>query len=100
MFGLGLPELIIILVVVVIFFSGGEKLTEIARSLGRVTGEFKKGKEDIESEIISQDKLSELSRGLGRFSGELKKSKEEIGKAVASAKDELRSVKIPINKKG
>jgi len=51
MFGLGLPEVVIILVVVVIFFFGGEKLSELARGLGRFTGEFSKGKAEIEKEI-------------------------------------------------
>jgi len=99
MFGLGLPELIIILVVVVIFFSGGEKLSEIARGLGRFTGEFKKGKEEMGKESEGGEKLSEIARGLGRFTGEFKKSKTEMEEVITNAKEELRSVKIPINKK-
>lgn len=51
MFGLGLPEIIVILVVIVVFFFGGEKISEIARGLGRFTGEFKKGQEEMEREI-------------------------------------------------
>ncbi len=56
MFGLGLPEIAIILVIVVIFFFGGEKISEIARGLGRFTGEFKKGKEEMEREIRKTEK--------------------------------------------
>ena len=51
MFGLGFPELAIILVVVVIFFFGGEKISEVARGLGRFSGEFQKGKAEMEEEI-------------------------------------------------
>lgn len=51
MFGLGLPEIVLILLVVVILFFGGGKVTEFAKSLGRVTGEFKKGKKDVEREL-------------------------------------------------
>lgn len=56
MFGLGFPELAIILVVVVVFFFGGSKISEIARGLGRFTGEFKKGKEEMEKEIRKAEK--------------------------------------------
>ena len=51
MFGLGLPEIIIILVAVAVFFFGGKKLTEMARSLGKFSGEFKKGKMEVEKEL-------------------------------------------------
>jgi len=57
MFGLGTTELLIIVVVVVIFF-GGSKISEIAKGLGRFTGEFKKGQAEMEDEIakIKKDK--------------------------------------------
>jgi len=51
MFGLGPTEIGIILVLVVVFFFGGEKIGELAKGLGRFTGEFKKGKAEIEEEI-------------------------------------------------
>ena len=51
MFGLGFPEIAIIALVIVVFFFGGEKLSELAKGLGRFTGEFKKGKTEIEKEI-------------------------------------------------
>ena len=56
MFGLGLPEVTIILVVIVVFFSGAEKIGDIARTLGRFTGEFKKGKVEMEKEIKKAEK--------------------------------------------
>jgi sec-independent protein translocase protein TatA len=55
MFGLGLPEIIIILLAIGILLFGGSKIVEIARSLGRVSGEFKKGKQDIERELKAED---------------------------------------------
>ena len=56
MFGLGFPELVIILMVVVVFFFGGQKISELARGLGRFTGEFKKGKAEMEKEIRKAEK--------------------------------------------
>ncbi|TSD02970.1 MAG: sec-independent protein translocase protein TatA [Parcubacteria group bacterium Athens0714_16] len=51
MFGLGLPEAAIILVAIVVLFFGSKKLNEFAKGLGRFSGEFKKGKMEIEKEI-------------------------------------------------
>ena len=51
MLGLGLPEIVIIVVVLGIIFFGGKKLSELARSAGRFTGEFKKGKMEMENEL-------------------------------------------------
>lgn len=51
MFGLGLPEMLIILLAIGILLFGGKKIVEVAQSLGRFTGEFKKGKQAIEREL-------------------------------------------------
>ena len=51
MFGLGVTEIIIIILAAGILLFGGKKIVEFARNLGRVSGEFKKGKRDIEAEI-------------------------------------------------
>lgn len=51
MFGLGLPEIALIALGLGVLFFGGPKIVEIARSLGRVKGEFKKGKQEVENEM-------------------------------------------------
>ena len=51
MFGLGITEIIIIILAAGILLFGGKKIVEFARNLGRVSGEFTKGKRDIEKEL-------------------------------------------------
>jgi Sec-independent protein translocase protein TatA len=52
MFGLGAPEILIILGIgFIVFVFGSEKTTDIAREIGKITGEIKKGKAEIEREV-------------------------------------------------
>jgi sec-independent protein translocase protein TatA len=51
---IGFPELILILVVALLLF-GPDKIPEIARSLGKAAGEFKKAQTETEREIRRQD---------------------------------------------
>jgi sec-independent protein translocase protein TatA len=54
---IGPTQLIIVLVIVLILF-GSNKLPDLARSLGRSLGEFKKGRE--EGEKLANQKVKEL----------------------------------------
>jgi len=54
--GLGPPELLLIAGVMILLF-GASKLPKLARSMGTATGEFKKGREEVE------DELQELREG-------------------------------------
>ncbi|OHA80326.1 MAG: hypothetical protein A2675_00600 [Candidatus Yonathbacteria bacterium RIFCSPHIGHO2_01_FULL_51_10] len=51
MFGLGINEVVIIGIVFLVLFYGAGKMTDIAKSVGRLTGEYKKGKMEVEKEI-------------------------------------------------
>lgn len=51
MFGLGFNEIAIIVVVFVVFFYGADKMVDMARSMGKLTGEYKKGKMEIDKEL-------------------------------------------------
>ena len=59
MFGLGITEIVIIILAAGIFLFGGKKVVEFSRSLGRVSGEFKKGRQDIEKELKRGEKKVE-----------------------------------------
>jgi sec-independent protein translocase protein TatA len=48
--GLGPPELLLIAGVLILLF-GASKLPKLARSMGTATGEFKKGREEVEEEL-------------------------------------------------
>lgn len=47
----GVPEILIIAVIALIILFGGKKIVDLARSMGRFTGEFKKGKQEVEREL-------------------------------------------------
>lgn len=51
MFGLGIPEVVLIVLAIGVLFFGSGKILDMSRSLGRVSGEFKKSKQDIEREL-------------------------------------------------
>ena len=46
----GGPELLVILLIAVLLF-GANKIPKLARSSGEALGEFKKGREEVESEL-------------------------------------------------
>ncbi len=46
-----IPDWIIIIVIVLVLFGGAKKIPEFARSLGKATGEYTRGKMELEREI-------------------------------------------------
>ncbi|MCY4732386.1 twin-arginine translocase TatA/TatE family subunit [Natronomonas gomsonensis] len=59
--GLGPPELLLIAGILILLF-GASKLPELARSMGSATGEFKKGRQEVEEELEEiQDDDEEVS---------------------------------------
>lgn len=104
--GIGPNELLLILLIAVLLF-GANKLPELARSVGRATGEFKKAQREAELELREfeknlregkydnkeeekRKKLEEMARALkidpeGKSDDELL---EEIRKAIPKEKAE------------
>ncbi len=81
MFGIGLPELIIIIIVALLVV-GPTKLPEVARSLGRALGEFRRMADDVK-ETIEQEMNVEEEKG-GQESGEASKKGEAEAAAVGT----------------
>lgn len=83
---------IILIIAALLLFGGGKKIPEIARSIGRATGEFKRGQREVEREIKKEfssqkkdeqeeDKVIKVAKELGiEIEG---KSKEDLKKEIA-----------------
>jgi len=56
LFQIGGTEWLWVIIVLIAVFFGAGKIPEIARSIGRATGEFQKGKMEIEREIAQATK--------------------------------------------
>ena len=101
MFGIGMPEMLMILAIALIVI-GPKKLPDLAKSLGRALGEFKRAASDLKDSIQSETGLDDVRSSFKSVSQELKKSVEvdaEDGEAEAEAakepapEDPLASVK-------
>ena len=66
MFGLGFSELLLIMVVILIVF-GPDKLPEIARNVGRATGQLRRTMDEFKHEINLADADSHLPPATDRF---------------------------------
>ncbi len=69
MFGLGLPEILIILVVALLVV-GPSKLPELARSIGRAFGEFRRMADDVKETIQEEAALEDLEKSLAKVTEE------------------------------
>ncbi|PIE61065.1 MAG: hypothetical protein CSA29_05275 [Desulfobacterales bacterium] len=58
MFGLGMPEILLILAIALIVI-GPQKLPELAKTLGRALGEFKRSAQDLKRAIDIESTVNE-----------------------------------------
>ena len=67
MFGIGMPELIVLLVIALIVI-GPKKLPELAKSLGRAMGEFKKATRDLKRVMDVEEEMSDVKKAFNDIS--------------------------------
>ena len=84
MFGIGMPEVLIILAVALIVI-GPKKLPDLAKSLGRAIGEFKKATQEFKQSI--------------EINSDLKDVKETVKGMNESIKEAVNDVSTPSNNK-
>ncbi len=84
---IGTPELILIVVAIVVLF-GASKIPELARSLGRATGEFKKAKEESERELRDVERSLKEGRPIEEKSSKIKQMARDLGIATEGKSDE------------
>jgi sec-independent protein translocase protein TatB len=70
MFGIGMPEMLLILAVALIVI-GPKKLPELAKSLGKALGEFKKATHDLKESFEVESELNEVKKSLTELESDI-----------------------------
>lgn len=84
MFGIGMPELLLILAVALIVI-GPKKLPDLAKSLGKAMGEFKRATNDLKQSIEKDTGLDEVRQNLRETSRDVRRSFDPTDTRAPSA---------------
>jgi sec-independent protein translocase protein TatA len=83
----GTMEILLIVVAIIILF-GASKIPELARSLGKATGEFKKAKSETERELRDVEKSIKESKSPEEKSSKIKQMAKDLGIATEGKSDD------------
>ncbi len=78
MFGIGMPEMLVLLAVALIVF-GPKKLPDLAKSLGRALGEFKRATSDLKDTIETETGMDEVRNTLEDVKEDIKSQVDLAG---------------------
>jgi len=78
MFGIGMPEMLLILAIALIVI-GPKKLPDLAKSLGRAFGEFKRATSELKQSIDMDDDLHDVKRTLDDIDSDVRESVDLTG---------------------
>jgi TatA/E family protein of Tat protein translocase len=84
MFGIGMPEMLMILAVALIVF-GPKRLPELAKSLGRALGEFRRATSDLKQSIETDTGLDEVRSSLNEVKQDVQSQMDLTGAAPAAS---------------
>jgi len=73
MFGIGMPEMLLILAIALIVI-GPKKLPDLAKSLGRAMGEFKKATSDIKQSLGADADFKDVKETIDDIQNDVKKT--------------------------
>jgi sec-independent protein translocase protein TatB len=76
MFGIGMPEMILILAVALIVI-GPKKLPDLAKSLGRAFGEFKKATSDLKDSLDVDTGFSDVTKTFDDVTDDMKSTMDD-----------------------
>ena len=89
MFGLGMPEILLILAIALIVI-GPQKLPELAKTLGRAMGEFKKAAQDFKKTMDVESSVKNIHKPVEPLKATLKEAvmPEEEAENIKSSTEE------------
>jgi len=82
----GQMEIVLIVVAIIVLF-GASKIPDLARSLGKATGEFKKGQKEIERELTDVEKSIKETPDEDK-SSKIKQVARDLGISIEGKTDE------------